>query len=220
MNDFFLLNFHQLLITFDRYLDDASVIRPVVLLSDGHSSRFHFNALKLSVDKLIRSFLGPPDTTSVTQVLDQINYVLHSSYALETTKFFCGTYINREIFMTILGNIWSTWVSKEGIVNAFKKCGMSISGLSVEWMQKDKFEAAEALLLSAESSTSTSVSVNKTPTKKAAWEVESPDARKDSLKYYKLKLEAAEKRIKEMSESNVSPEEIPGFFVSLKFMEV
>ena len=132
-----------LLVNFDDYLNTNNIKRPVVLLNDGHSSRFNFNALKFGIDREIRAFLFPPDSTSVTQMLDQVNSVLHSSYASAKTNISYGSSINREMFMTILGNNWPTWVSRDGIVNAFRKCGISASGLNVDWMQQAKFQAAE-----------------------------------------------------------------------------
>ena len=86
------------------------------------------------------------------------------------------SYINRETFMTILGEIWPTWVTEEGIKNAFRKCGISIEGLSADWMQQDKFLAAENIIQSADAAT---------PVNNPAIKVESPMARKGSLKYYK-----------------------------------
>ena len=58
---------------FDKYLDRAGIERPVVLTSDGHSSRFDFEMLKFCNEKKIRLFISSPDTTGVTQLLDQCN---------------------------------------------------------------------------------------------------------------------------------------------------
>ena len=41
--------------------------------------------------------------------------------------------INREGVMNILAELWPEWVSKQTIINAGKKVGIS-KGLSVEWM--------------------------------------------------------------------------------------
>ena len=41
--------------------------------------------------------------------------------------------------MKILSTLWPEWASKETIINAGKKVGISSEGLSVEWMQGDKF---------------------------------------------------------------------------------
>ncbi len=66
--------------SFDNYL---IVQRPVIMMCDGHSSRFDLDVLRFCQDKQICLFLTPPDTTSVTQLLDQINNALHSSYRKE-----------------------------------------------------------------------------------------------------------------------------------------
>ena len=50
--------------------------------------------------------------------------------------------IIREGFMKILAELWPEWASKETIINAGKKVGISSGGLIVEWMQGDKFSRA------------------------------------------------------------------------------
>ena len=46
-------------------------------------------------------------------------------------------------FMCILSDIWPDWVSKESLVKASKRVGISSAGLNVDWMQTSKFEQAE-----------------------------------------------------------------------------
>ena len=87
--------------------------------------------------------------------------------------------------METIVNIWESWVTNRGVQKSFKKCGINTSGLSIDWMQKDKFEAAEKLLISIDSSDEAQCLSNS----KA---IESLDARKNSVEYYKLKLAAAE----------------------------
>ena len=50
--------------------------------------------------------------------------------------------LSRETFMPILANIWEKWVSKEILVNAARKVGVTTTQLSVDMMQKNKFERA------------------------------------------------------------------------------
>ena len=75
------------------------------------------------------SHVSPPDTTSVTQTLDQINASLHSTYNSEIDKHFHDKHINREVFMEILADVWKTWTTAESIVKAWKRCGISSEGL-------------------------------------------------------------------------------------------
>ena len=56
---------------FDRYLTDENIERPVVLLADGHSSRFDYKLLQFLREKQIFLYITPPDTTGVTRLLDQ-----------------------------------------------------------------------------------------------------------------------------------------------------
>ena len=42
--------------------------------------------------------ISPPDTTSITQPLDQINASLHSAYTKECKKFFLDNHINGDFY--------------------------------------------------------------------------------------------------------------------------
>ena len=94
---------------FDKYLDEENIVRPVVVLSDGHSSRFDFAALKFLCEKSIHSFIMPPDTTVVTQLLDQSpNTRLNQEYSKKREEQFTPFQtINRKGFMNILAQIWN-----------------------------------------------------------------------------------------------------------------
>ena len=129
---------------FDKYLDEENIVHPVVVLSDGHSSRFGFAVLKFLCDKSIHSFIMPPDTTGVTQLLDQsLNTKLHQEYSKKREELFTPFQtINCEGFMNILAQIWNVWAPKDVIVNAAQRVGISSTGLDVRKMQQDKFEQA------------------------------------------------------------------------------
>ena len=104
---------------FNSYLTQNNVQKPVVVLNDGHSSRFDVDLLEFAAREGIYIFLGPPDTTSITQLLDQVNAMLHSSYRLTKEQLFTSlSSINHEGFMEILANLWSEWKTKEKIQNA------------------------------------------------------------------------------------------------------
>lgn len=64
----------------DQHITKMGIKRPVVLLTDGHSSRFNFEVLQFCREKQIQMFVSPPDTTGVTQLLDQFNQKLHLEY--------------------------------------------------------------------------------------------------------------------------------------------
>ncbi|XP_065662835.1 beta-hexosaminidase subunit alpha isoform X2 [Hydra vulgaris] len=91
-----------------------NIKQPVVVLSDGHSSRFDSDVLTFLRSKNIRLFITPPDKTGVTQLVDQINQKLHTEYRSAKCTLFSG-YDNQQ---------------RNG-------------GLSVKWMQEDKFLRAE-----------------------------------------------------------------------------
>ena len=50
---------------FDKYLTENNVERPVVVLSDGHTSKFYFDVMQFLDGNNMRLFLTPHDTTSI-----------------------------------------------------------------------------------------------------------------------------------------------------------
>ena len=70
----------------NRILEKKERKKPVVLLSDGHSSRLDFDVLTYLREQQIYLFISPPDTAGGTQLLDQINHALHDNYRQQTKK--------------------------------------------------------------------------------------------------------------------------------------
>ena len=123
-----------------------------MVLSDGHASRFDADVLSYLRNAKQRLYIGPADTTSVTQLLDQINQNLHCEYRKAKTDLFTSAMtINREGFMLIMAEIWKEWASRETIVASGKRVGISANGLNVDWMQQDKFDQAAACIQLAKS---------------------------------------------------------------------
>ena len=48
--------------------------------------------------------------------------------------------------MNIMAELWNEWARPETIQKAGKRVGVSEDGLSIKWMDQDKFEQAEAIL--------------------------------------------------------------------------
>ena len=188
---------------FNQYLTEAEVQKPVVLLSDGHSSRFYYEVLRYLKDNDIM-FISPPDTTGVTQLLDKINQLLHLKYKNEKERLFTSmSTLNREAFMIILGEIWSTWAPPDSITNAAKRVGITDLGLSVEHMQKDKFSQAENCIQAEPISP-------QQPATATGLTIESPDHRKSSALYWKAKFEKAAILVHELNEKTLDLEKVPG----------
>ena len=168
---------------FDRYLEENNIKRPVVVLSDGHSSRFDSDVLTFLRSKNIRLFITPPDTTGVTQLLDQINQKLYSEYrSAKSVLYSSFMTINREGFMNILAELWPEWASKQTIINAGKKVGISSGGLSVEWIQEDKFLRSELCVNDNTEKNQLSAAVTISSSK---------DVRYGSARYWRRKYESA-----------------------------
>ena len=104
--------------------------------------------------------------------------------------------MNKEVFMEILGNAWQKWITPKVLVNAAKRVWISATGLNVNWMDEEKFQAAKNLLED-----------NRTPQKKndpnsSACLLESPvGVRKETASYYKYKLDQSLERIKELQDT-------------------
>ena len=94
--------------------------------------------------------------------------------------------------MMILADIWPynnnchPWATKESIVNAAKRVGVSSSGLSINFMQQDKFARAEACIdpESSDSEPSASSSITTTP-------ILSPDKPKGCAGHWKDNFDQA-----------------------------
>ena len=75
-----------------------------------------------------------------------------SSFFLRAELYTEMSNLNRESFMTILGDVWNKWATLDLIIKSGKRVGISINGLNINWMQQDKLRRAEALLEPAVSS--------------------------------------------------------------------
>lgn len=120
-----LLSAYKLL---DRHLAAQKVARPVVIVSDGHSSRFDIEVLRFLRAKEMHLFITPPDTTGVTQLHDQINQNLHCEYHNSKGELFSAECtVNRDGFMKKLADVWPRWANKlEIIKNAAKRVGVTM----------------------------------------------------------------------------------------------
>ena len=154
-------------------------------------------------DEGLRQYMGPPDSTHVTQLLDQINAAFHMSYRSGTKEIF-NDYdtIDRHGFLDILASIWTKWATKESIIKAARRVGISKEGLNWKWMQVEKFTQTEALIESCADQCSSSSS-------RSVWQAEPPNnARAGSKEYYKKLYEAQLEISRKQAELPVSPEDL------------
>ena len=85
-------------------------------------------------------------------MLDQVNHSLHHHYCQCKSQLFTNMMtIDHSGFMEILGEIWSSWTTKESLIKAAKVVGIAESGLNVNWMQNDKFEQAARCIATIQS---------------------------------------------------------------------
>ena len=55
--------------------------------------------------------------------------------------------VDREGFMEALGEIWSPWITADTIQKTAKLVGVSENGLDIDWMNQEKMDKAEMLII-------------------------------------------------------------------------
>ena len=197
---------------FDEYLEEKQIERPVVLLSDGHSSRMNYDVLSYLESRGIRLFISPPDTTGVTQLLDQLNKNIHQEYEKEKALMFTEfNSLNREAFMLILSRIWGRWATKDRLINAARRVGITNDSLNVQFMQQDKFKRADECMEVETPAPESESSASPGPSS-----ILSPDKRRGSAAYWRDKFQQAIGIIDELHEKSIQLTEIPDFMTVQK----
>ena len=209
----------------DKHLTAKVIERPVVLLADGHSSRFDFKVLQFLRENKINVFVSPPDTTGVTQLLDQApNSQLHQNYNSTRDKLFTPFQkINQDGFMNIFGTMWDDWASSDNIIAAAKRVGIGKDGLNVNDMQQDKFEQAAILMKNTDTEsanilppstpkrTRSKTSVSSIPsTPRSQSKAAKSKGRYGSAEYWKAMYEMSQSLIEESYEKSLKLTEVPG----------
>ena len=91
----------------DCVLTQEDIPRPVIIIADGHSSRFDEKVLSFLQAALLLIFILHPDTSGGTQVHNQMNAKLHSLYDEKKALLYSSiSTLNRECFMNILSEAW------------------------------------------------------------------------------------------------------------------
>ena len=189
--------------TLDNVLLSRDIQRPIIVIADGHGSRFDEGVMSFCQEKELRQLILPPDTSGVTQKHDQLNGMLHKKYEeAKANKFTCYASLNREDFMNLLSEIWNDWAKPEAIQKTGKKVGITSTGLDVEWMDQAKFKRAESIL-----------NPGTPPRTRPSLTIDSPvGLRKCSLQYYKYKYEQAKEKIEELQSTPFDPSAVPSVF--------
>ena len=90
---------------FAKAVKKNKVQKPIIVLTDDHSSRYDVDVMQFCRKEDIHQFMGLPDTTEPTQLLDQVFANLHTCYSNEKDQVFVGQKVNREGFTQILASI-------------------------------------------------------------------------------------------------------------------
>ena len=107
--------------------------------------------------------------------------------------------------MQILASIWDVWNTKESLIKAARRVGITSSGININDMQKDKFAREEAV-------------TQLTPTKSSDnVKVESPlNVWHRSKEYWCQKCEYYKAKCNELIKTPISPDDIPGLLTVQK----
>ena len=97
---------------------------------------------------------------------------------------------------------WNGWVSKQSLLKAAKCVGVTATGLSVNFMQTEKFEQAAGILEGN--------NTNEVPETPHAYVSSPQNIRKNSALYWKSKFMSAQDLVEESNEKNVQLDQIPG----------
>ena len=79
---------------------------PLIMLTDVHSSRFNLYLMRFCQMEGLRQYMGPPDSTHVTQLLDQINAALHMSYRKSSMIMIQLIDMDFLIYLQVSGRNW------------------------------------------------------------------------------------------------------------------
>ena len=186
----------------DRELTKESIPRPVIIIADGHSSRFGEAVLEFLQAALLYLFILHPDTSGGTQLHDQMNAKLHALYDEKKALIYSSvSTLNRECFMNILSEAWPEFATPSLLVKAARRVGLSSEGLNINWMNQEMFKRADYL-----------INRPATPAKESsAVVISSPiGVRKHSLEYYKQKYELTSRTLQELIDTPVSLKDVDG----------
>ena len=110
----------------DEIVEKKGTVRPIVIITDGHLSRFHNDVMNHCDKTDMNQFIIPSSTSGCTQKHDQVNDRLHKKYEERKDELFtCYSSLNRESFMNILADIWEEWATPELLIKAAKRVGIS-----------------------------------------------------------------------------------------------
>ena len=110
------------------FLSYAPLVRPLLLLLDGHSSHYCPDTVRLAAKEKVIIFALPPNTTHITQPLDKGCFgPLKACWKEECHNFMSdnpGKVVNRYVFSQLLSRAWSKAMSIRNIAGGFKVCGI------------------------------------------------------------------------------------------------
>ena len=110
----------------NHFLRYTPLVRPLLLLLDGHSSHYCPDTIRLAAKEKVIIFALPPNTTHFSQPLDKGCFgPLKSHWKEECHKFMVknrGKVVSRYSFSTVFCSAWMKAMTIKNIVGGFKVC--------------------------------------------------------------------------------------------------
>ena len=131
---------------FAKAVKQNKVQKPIVVLTDGHLSRYDADMMQFC-RKEDTSIHGSPwhnwaDTTPWSSLFKPIRLL----FKWKRPSFWWRESKSRGIYIQILASIWDVWTTKESLIKAARQVGITSSGININEMQKDKFAREGAVI--------------------------------------------------------------------------
>ena len=187
------------------------VQHPVIVIADGHASRFDESVLSFLNLSEMCLFILHADTSGGTQMHDQCNARLHALYDEKKHDLYNQlANFKRESFMNILAECWEEFATPTVLINAAKRVGISSEGLNEKWMNQAMFQRAAALLTPPTPMESSSASSASQSTFNLSSPSKEKNIRKYSVTWYQHKLKESQMEIDRLRNTPLSPDTVEG----------
>jgi len=93
-------------------------------------------------------YISPPHTTGIHQSLDQIFKSWHDTFNIIVARWAdqnTGKELNKRIFTDMFAEAWGKWCTPVNIVAAFRRVGLSVSGVNPSAVPESKFVLASSV---------------------------------------------------------------------------
>ena len=120
--DLFLQWFHK------HFLTSVPLVRPLLLIMDGHSSHYGPDVIRMAAEEKVILFTLPPNTTHITQPLDKGCFSPLKTYWKQVCHEFYTKYpgriVTRYDFSSLFSECWKRTMTPKNILSSFSVTGI------------------------------------------------------------------------------------------------